>query len=66
MLFLFELVVSSLSETSFSELRVVLCSFSVGVSLGLAFVNNAASNLSISLINIVSVFSPSEKVAALP
>lgn len=59
-LFLFELVVSSLSETSFSELRVVLFSFLVGVSLGLAFATRAR-NLSIALISIVRDFSTSEK-----
>ena len=55
-----------LLETSFSELRVALFSFSVEDSFGLAFANNAASNLSISLINIVSVFPPSVKFTAFP
>ena len=53
-------------ETSFSELRVVLFLFSVEASFGLAFANNAASNLSISLINIVSAFPPSVKFTAFP
>ena len=67
-LFLFSLFIVLFSEveTSFSELRAVLFSFSVVASLGLAFAIRAASNLSMSLISIVCDFSPSEKFTAFP